>query len=188
MYTERLTLLLKGNARAFKHYSELENHVLMVARDEIKALYDKGFIDEYFDYYPFYDKENQKGGAPKHITFKRGYRQKETEDSEHQNEIHLWHQGGCRRQPRTAIAFRRRRWIAPTGCYTRKATSRLAKWVANPWKWLDTWWLPSMGSSETTIARKQKTASRYLLRVVNLQFLYLSLSYLIIFRILKSRG
>lgn len=100
MYTERLTLLLKGNARAFKHYSELENHVLMVARDEIKALYDKGFIDEYFDYYPFYDKENQKGGAPKHITFKRGYRQKETEDSEHQNEL-----AGLRARLRLRLRF-----------------------------------------------------------------------------------
>ena len=87
MYPERLMMLLKGNADAFKHYSELENHVLMVAKNEIKALYDKGFIDEYFDYYPYYDKESPKGGPPKHITFKREYRQKDEEDSEHQSEL-----------------------------------------------------------------------------------------------------
>ena len=86
MYPDRL-LLPKGNAKAFKHYSELENHVLMVAKNEIKALYDKGVIEEYFYFYPYYDKKSPKGGSPKHVTFKREYRQMDEEDSAHQTEL-----------------------------------------------------------------------------------------------------
>ena len=87
MYPERLMMMFKGKANAFKYYSELENHVLAVARDEIKALYDKGVIDMYFEYYPYYDKESPKKSAPRHITFKREYRQMDEEDSDHKTEL-----------------------------------------------------------------------------------------------------
>ncbi len=87
MYTDRLMMLLKGDAKAYKHYSELENHVLLVARNEIKALYDKGIIDVYFDFYPYYDKESPKGGPPKHITFKREFREMDENNADHQTEL-----------------------------------------------------------------------------------------------------
>lgn len=69
MYPDKVMLLLKGAENAYTHYGELENHVLLVAQQELKRLYDQRIIDEYFDYNAYY-KNNIKVQMPTHITFK----------------------------------------------------------------------------------------------------------------------
>ncbi len=50
---QKVTELMKGNPLVYKHFSELNNHVLLVAKQELKSLYDKGIIDQYIDYKPY---------------------------------------------------------------------------------------------------------------------------------------
>jgi len=69
MYPAKVMLLLKGSENAYTCYGELENHVLFIAHQELKRLYDKRIIDDYFDYTPYY-KDNIKHSLPTHITFK----------------------------------------------------------------------------------------------------------------------
>lgn len=63
---DRLTLLLKGKA-AYQYYGDLEAKQLIIAQQELKTLYDKGIIDEYFTYKPFY-LTGVKKAMPDHIS------------------------------------------------------------------------------------------------------------------------
>lgn len=50
---QRMAEFIKGDRLAYKHFSELDDHVLLVAKQEMKRLYDKGGINQYLDYTPY---------------------------------------------------------------------------------------------------------------------------------------
>lgn len=64
-----ISQLLKGGNFRYKFYSELENHVLLPAHDELIRLYKHGIIDVFFSYTPYY-KDNIKTPQPCNIIFK----------------------------------------------------------------------------------------------------------------------
>lgn len=63
---DRLMLLEKGT-RVYKYFGDLEAKMLLVAQQELKSLYDKNVIDEYFTYKPFY-LTGVKKAMPDHIS------------------------------------------------------------------------------------------------------------------------
>ena len=62
-----LMLLLKGR-EAYQYFGDLEAKQLLTAQQELKSLFDKSIIDEYFTYKPFYQAHIKKA-MPDHISF-----------------------------------------------------------------------------------------------------------------------
>ena len=61
-----LMLLLKGR-EAYQYFGDLEAKQLLTAQQELKSLFDKSIIDEYFTYKPFYQAHIKKA-MPDHIS------------------------------------------------------------------------------------------------------------------------
>lgn len=76
---QHLIRLLCGKD-AYRYYSDLESKQLLIAKEEIKDLYDKGIIDFYFTYLPHY-RDNIKKAMPDHISITRHMR-KDVEPTE----------------------------------------------------------------------------------------------------------
>lgn len=71
---DQLVHLLKGCGYYCRYYSELDNHVLMVAHNEMVRLYKQGIIDEYFEYEPYYQ-NHVRTPQPTYVTLKEERRE-----------------------------------------------------------------------------------------------------------------
>ena len=65
--TPRHLIRLLCGKDAYQYYGDLENKQLLIAKEEMKSLYDKGILDFYFTYMPHYQ-DNIKKGMPDHIS------------------------------------------------------------------------------------------------------------------------
>lgn len=83
-----LMRILKGR-EAYTYYSDLENKQLLIAQQEMKALYDKGVLDSYFTYLPYYP-EGLKTAMPTQISITRHYRKYQEPTEEIKAEQKHW--------------------------------------------------------------------------------------------------
>lgn len=85
---QHLIRLLCGKD-AYRYYGDLENKQLLIAKDEMKALYDKGLIDSYFTYLPHYS-DNIKHAMPDHISITKHDRKYVEPTEDMLNEQEYW--------------------------------------------------------------------------------------------------
>ena len=86
---ERLMKMLNGPTPHFHYYSDFDSKQLLVAQQEIKSLYDKQLIDDYFTYTPFYA-DNVRKPLPDHITFNLHERRYQQDSKDYLSEKGYW--------------------------------------------------------------------------------------------------